>query len=471
VRSTALALLLALSASATSGCRPKKKDGSAAPASSGGGGGAAALVASADPTVKQATPAAKPTCPALDASKIEPFATCTTKVVKTPVPDIADEKGTMRSFYDHLAEQERGTATRPLRIAMYGDSNLTSDFISGHLRRVLQERYGDAGHGWVSLSRPWGSYRHEDVVMLGFWPMFKLYAPTTHVAGDKQYGFANMAAQSSEGGAAAWAATTKDPKAKVGQAVSHFELHYLKQPRGGTFTLQIDKKDLRTVDTKAAAFELGIEEVDVEEGPHEIRGVITGSGPVRFFGVSLDKPGAPPKPGIQLDSLGAGALNFERLTWVANDTRKAGLQKRAYDLVILWLGMNVMFVPPNKAWATEFVNDLKDALPNTPILMMTPGDTALDGETKSNPRIVAVVKQLREVATETGIAFWDFREAMGGDGSIIGFTKRGLTGEDHIHFGPEGSRLMGDRFLCAVTTAFSNHLTSHQDAGCPEHAP
>jgi hypothetical protein len=276
-----------------------------------------------------------------------------------------------------------------------------------------------------------------------------------------------MAAQSAEGGAAAWAATTKDPKAKVGQAVSHFEMHYLKQPRGGTFTLQIDKKDLRTVDTKASAFELGIEEVDVEEGAHEIRGVITGNGPVRFFGVSLDRPGAAPKPGIQIDSLGAGALNFERLTWVANDTRKVGLQKRAYDLVILWLGMNVMFVPPNRAWGTEFVNDLKDALPNTPILMMTPGDTALDGETKSNPRIVAVVKQLREVATETGIAFWDFREAMGGDGSIIGFTKRGLTGEDHIHFGPEGSNLMGDRFLCAVTTAFSAHLASQPDAGCP----
>jgi hypothetical protein len=338
-----LALALALTLAFSVGACHRKNKASAADnltsPSSPSLAGASLLAASAEPAAKSEEAPARPVCPTLDASKLEPFATCTTKVVKTPVPDIDDAKDTMRSFYDRLAELERGTAKKPLRIAMYGDSNLTSDFLTGHLRRVLQERYGDAGHGWVSLSRPWGSYRHEDVVMLGFWPMFKLYAPTTHVSGDKQYGFANMAAQSSEGGAAAWAATTKDPKAKVGQAVSHFELHYLKQPRGGSFTLQIDKKDLRTVDTKASAFELGIEEVDVEEGPHEIRGVVTGSGPVRFFGVSLDKAGtgAPAKPGVQLDSLGAGALNFERLTWVANDTRKAGLQKRAYDLVIVWL--------------------------------------------------------------------------------------------------------------------------------------
>ena len=59
---------------------------------------------------------------------------------------------------------------------------------------------------------------------------------------------------------------------------------------------------------------------------------------------------------------------------------------------------------------------------------------------------------------------------MGGDGAIIGFTKRGLTGEDHIHFGPEGSRLMGDRLLCAMTTSFATHLTAHPNAGCAESA-
>ena len=228
-------------------------------------------------------------CAALEVAKITPFATCGTNVVKTPVPEIVDEGHSLSPLFERLAELERGTSKRPLRIGMYGDSNLTSDFMPGHIRRTLQARYGDAGHGWVSLSRPWGSYRHEDVSNAGFWPMFKLYAPTTHLVGDKQYGFANMAAQSSENGAAAWAGTTKNEKSKVGQNVSHFELHFLKQKGGGSFIAQIDKKDVRTITTKADGFEAGLETFDVDDGPHELRAVVRGDGPVRLFGASLDR--------------------------------------------------------------------------------------------------------------------------------------------------------------------------------------
>ena len=422
----------------------------------------ASVAASA--SVASAPVDAGPACASL--ASVAPFATCGTTVVKAPPPDIEDPTGSLAPFWNRLAELERGTAHKRVRIGMYGDSNLTSDFISGHLRRVLQTRYGDAGHGWISLSRPWGSYRHEDVTTAGFWPMFKLSDPTTDPVRDREYGFANMAAQSSDVGAAAWAGTAKSDKAVVGKTVSHFELHYLKQPHGGTMQVLVDKKEVRSVATKADAFELGIEEVDVEDGPHEIRAAVKGDGPVRLFGTSLDRVPAPDRPGIQLDSLGAGALNFQCATLVAEDTRKPGLQKRAYDLVVLWLGMNVMFVPPNRQFAKQFIADLRSALPDTPILMLSPGDTAFAGQTHSNPRIVAVIDQLRAVALEEKLAFWDFREAMGGDGSIIGFTKRGLTGEDYIHFGPEGSRLMGDRLLCSTTRAFDAYLAAHPDAGC-----
>ncbi|MBX3197721.1 MAG: hypothetical protein KF894_06225 [Labilithrix sp.] len=428
--------------------------------------------AAADAARSEDAPAAKEApasaaCAPLEAAGVAPLATCSASVVKTPVPEIVDEGRSLAPFFDRLAALERGTATRPLRVAIYGDSNLTSDFLPGHLRRVLQARYGDAGHGWVSLSKPWGSYRHEDVVHAGFWPMFKLYAPTTHLAGDKQYGFANMAAESNEIGASAWAATTKDAKAKVGQSVARFELHYLKQPRGGSFTVQIDRKDVRAIETRAPAFEAGIETFEVDDGPHELRCVVRGDGKVRLFGTSLDRTGeGGDKPGIQIDSLGAGALNYERLTWVAKETRRAQLARRAYDLVVIWLGMNVMFVPPNREHAKEFIAELRTALPSVPILVLGPGDTVKKGETKSDPRIVAVSKQMREVAAEAGTAFWDFREAMGGDGSIIGFTKRGLTGRDHIHFGPEGSRLMGDRLLCSLSSAFAAHAREHPNAGC-----
>ena len=163
-------------------------------------------------------------------------------------------------------------------------------------------------------------------------------------------------------------------------------------------------------------------------------------------------------------------MQYERITWVAKDTRRVQLAKRAYDAIFLWLGMNVMFVPPNREYVKDVVTELRTAIPNVPILLMGPGDTVREGEKKSDPRIVSVSKQIREVAAELGVGFWDFREAMGGDGAVIDFTHRGLTGEDHIHFGPEGSHLMGDRLLCSMSSAFSKHVTEHPQAGCPSTA-
>lgn len=423
-------------------------------------GATAAPSTSSSPAAKEA----KPACAAPDPEKIAKFDCASSKVVKTPVPEFIDPKNVMAPFYEKVIALARGTSKQRLRIGIYGDSNLTSDFMPGHLRRVLQGRFGDGGHGWISFSRPWGSYKHEDVDAKGFWPMFKLYAPTTHVAQNKQYGFANMAAESKEIGAAAWAGTTKDPKAKVGQTVKSFEIHYLKQPFGGSFDIKLDGNVIRTVKTRADAYEAGIEVVDAEtDAAHQIRVEVKGDGYVRFFGTSMDREG----PSIQIDSLGAGALNYERLTWVADDVRKPQWEKRAYDLVIVWLGMNVMFVPPNKGYAKNFLESLHSALPKTPVLILGPGDTVKSSESQhSDPRIVQVDKQMREVAEETGDAFWDFREAMGGDASIIGFTKRGLTGEDHIHFGPEGSALMGNRLLCRMFDDLNAHLEKHPEAGC-----
>ena len=62
----------------------------------------------------------------------------------------------LTSFYEALARMERGKLNRPLRIGVHGDSNLTKDGLTGEMRRVLQARYGDAGHGFMAAVKAWG---------------------------------------------------------------------------------------------------------------------------------------------------------------------------------------------------------------------------------------------------------------------------------------------------------------------------
>ena len=67
------------------------------------------------------------------------------------------------SFYATLARtrgREPGAITRILH---YGDSVITSDYVSGTMRRRFQAEFGDAGHGFILVANPWEWYFHNDV--------------------------------------------------------------------------------------------------------------------------------------------------------------------------------------------------------------------------------------------------------------------------------------------------------------------
>ena len=54
----------------------------------------------------------------------------------------------------------RGKVTRILH---YGDSPTTADSITSDIRRLLQKRFGDAGHGFLLIAKPWAWYGHDGI--------------------------------------------------------------------------------------------------------------------------------------------------------------------------------------------------------------------------------------------------------------------------------------------------------------------
>jgi hypothetical protein len=447
-----LAALLAL------GCRGKKKDSLVGTASAAG----AETSRSAVDAGLFTQDAGSASCPAIDRAKIAPF-DVDRSIIKAAVPPILDPKGSLAPFYDRILALARGTEKDHVRIGFYGDSNLTSDFLTGDFRRSLQARFGDAGHGYVALARPWPWYTHEDVHHHGTWPLFKQIACTTDPVPGHRYGFANMGAESAKPGAAAWVATA-DESSPIGRSASRFEIYFLKQPKGGTFDIELDGKVLRTVGTAADQFEAGFETVETADAAHELKCVVKGDGTVRLFGATLERE---PKPAsIVVDSLGTGSLNFQRFMLTEPVIRRAQLEHRKYDLVVVWLGMNSMWLPPNRAWAAGTITTIREALPGVPVLVLTPPDSVKPGESKSDPRIVGLVKQLREVSEETGAAFWDLREAMGGDASCIDFMRRRLASPDRAHLLKSGSTIMSQRLLSALFDGLAARLDARPDAGC-----
>jgi hypothetical protein len=115
------------------------------------------------------------------------------------------------------------------------------------------------------------------------------------------------------------------------------------------------------------------------------------------------------------------------------------------------------------------IDALRAALPDAAILIVGPPDRSharsaseREGETK------ACSAAEQKVAHERGVAFWGFQEAMGGEGAVFGFYRRGLVSGDRLHLTPKGAEYMGARLLAAIGQGFEAWSADHPRTACGE---
>jgi hypothetical protein len=403
-----------------------------------------------------------------DAPACEPLAVDVPEIQAAPIdvalPPLVDDGHTLAPFYERLARLARGGARDHVRIAVYGDSNMTMDFITGEMRRVLQRRYGDGGHGFVALGKPFSHYRHMDVkhhVRFGF----ASYAVSTKPLGDGGYGFSGIAAQSLQRGGIT-AVATADAPSPVGRAVSRVDFFYLKAPRFGAFEVRVDGAPGAPIDTRADAMSLGVHHLDLPDGPHAFDVVSDSVHPVRLLGAALERD----RPGIVVDSLGVGSMNTKCMTRERPEINEPMLARRHYDLVVFMHGTNDAFTRADvPEYLAEVVAVHRAALPGVPILIVTPPDRGKTASFRLNELVVA---QRREIARSLGTAFWSLFDAMGGQGSMARFYALRLAMSDGIHFNERGGAWVGDRLVALLLGGLRAYVAEHPDAGCgPDRAP
>ena len=208
-----------------------------------------------------------------------------------PTPRLVDPAGDLARFYAALERTERRDPPGAItRIVHYGDSPTTADMITGDVRLLLQRRFGDAGHGFSLVAKPWAWYEHRDVGLRGQdWTITAASMPGKN---DGLFGLGGVSFQSSAGSSRL---VLRDP------AHTGAEVAYLKQPGGGSFSFTADGVALGSVPTDAPARAAGFAHFRLPAaGAHAIEIHANGAGPVRLFGIILEKKG----PGISYDSLG-----------------------------------------------------------------------------------------------------------------------------------------------------------------------
>ncbi|MGH9720826.1 MAG: GDSL-type esterase/lipase family protein, partial [Bryobacteraceae bacterium] len=337
------------------------------------------------------------------------------------------------------------------RIVHYGDSPTTADMITGDTRRLLQKQFGDAGHGFCLVGKPWAWYDHNGVaIQASEWTV----DPASQAK--VRDGFFGLGGVSFRGGTSA--ATRITLKESGHESI---EISFLRLPGGGEFTVHADDKLMGTVQTLDKTLSPGFAEFPVPSSARHFRIQVT-AGVVRMFGVLFHKH----SPGIEYDSLGLNGAYISVLAKMFDEKHWAEqLRRRKPDLVIINYGTNesgyAAFV--DKVFAKELseaVRRVRAALPEASILLMSPmdrGQRETGGAIGTYPTIPRLVTIQQQVALETGCAFFNTFLAMGGPGTMGRWyeAEPRLVGGDFIHPMPAGARIVGNLLYQALFDGYN----------------
>ncbi len=381
-------------------------------------------------------------------------------ITETRPGEIEDASGkALQQFFASLSKTEQGDHIT--RISHYGDSPITGDMITSTVRRKLQLRFGDAGHGFILAGKPWGWYSHIGVQLSvsSGWQSEPMFISK----GDHRFGFGGATFTTRAAGVTTSVSTVSE--GEVGKSVSAFEIYFLAQPGGGEFDVAVDGKQQARVATASNETRSGFQQVNVAPGAHTLTIKTIGNGEVRLFGVVLESG----TRGVQYDSLGVngafvGLLHRyqDEATWAEQ------LRRRNPDLVILAYGTNES---EYENWpmdqyekdTKEVVRRIRAALPDASILFVGPMDRGKRGAGAAiitRPTIPKLIEAQRRLAAELGCAFFDTFTAMGGAGTVARWyeAKPKLMTSDFTHPTWQGSEIVGSLLHDALLRAYERDV-------------
>jgi len=369
---------------------------------------------------------------------------------------LADSSGVMDHFYAALDDLASDRRDRPVRIVHYGDSPTTADLITGDARELLQERFGDAGPGFILIAKPWAWYGHHGVEVEGTgWKIDTAVGSMREAA----YGL---------GGASFTGPVGAESKIKLDARKStSVEVEYMQAPGAGKVEVLADGASAGEVDTAGDDKQNGAATVALPAGTKEVV-LRVKDAPVQVFGVAFGTG----LKGVTYDSIGLNGASttvmsraFEPHEW------GDALEHRDPDLVIINYGTNESSFPSyvEKQYEPELrraIARVRAALPNASILVMSPMDRgAREGdEISTMPAIPRLVEIQQRVAAELGCGFFNTYQAMGGEGTMErwydGHPR--MVAADLIHPTPQGARIVAQSLTGQLLIGYERYQQKHQ---------
>ncbi|MDA8886447.1 GDSL-type esterase/lipase family protein [Bacteroidia bacterium] len=346
----------------------------------------------------------------------------------------------LTTFYNSLEKSDKGTCS----IVHIGDSHIQANFLTGSIRNSFQNKFGNAGRGFVfpyRIAQSRGAL-DIDISYSGNWQ----YCNVMRNADVCNLGVAGFSVTSSPTSRFALNVANKAEMNSSFNKIKFFDANGSFQPTNvdGSYILQ--KENDRTVIY-----------FDKLQDSLELKPVIKKNTMPELQGMVLENGHS----GILYHSMGvngSGTIQYLRSIGFENQIKELDA-----SLVVVSFGTNDCYVPSSK-FCVNCVKDryrtiiarLRSANPQASILLTTPPDHYFMRK-YPNINVSKLRDALYELSREENVALWDLYYVMGGENSIINWRDKKLASRDLVHFTKEGYQKQGDMFFEALMGEYPAH--------------
>lgn len=322
-----------------------------------------------------------------------------------------------REHIRELLVSLRHSKDRPTRITVYSDSINGADRVTHSMRTALQEQFGDGGKGWVPIAPAWPALKHQGIEWRSAGWDHRVVSRGKLDHG--RYGLGGFVSFPRKSKAfASFDAGTGKP--------SRYTLYYQSGPGAGEAVVTVGSTAHRHTMVEARPAD---RLVHFHAPQGEALKVHVTSTKARLYGVTLEHDG----PGVVVDAatiIGGftrALLHMNAVQWQQH------LAARGTDMVVFWMGRNDAVASGVPFQARRFERDYTKVIlsalgkpPRIPCLVLSTLDASHPSGTKSqpNPRIPALAKAQRRVATGAGCAYIDLLGYFGGTGVATRWVER-----------------------------------------------
>jgi len=346
----------------------------------------------------------------------------------------------------------KGSRTKKIRIAHYGDSILLGDVITENLRQNFQDKFGGDGLGFLSIKpddiRMKRSVRQN---VYGNWIMGSI------TKGNPKHfpiGISGLTEKATRNSRVKFQ-TTKFMRTSRSFKTARIFYSNAKSSSSIKYSFESGKKISRRLQPGTSIKQLVLNSPRLENSLDINFGGAAGT---YFYGVSFESGN-----GIYVDNFPLTGNSGVSLTQLKKKTLQEFDQYLNYKLIIIQFGVNATQLTMNFSWyrnkMVRVINHFKKAFPSASILVVSVGDKSIKRGSRfvTDPKVLQLLKTQKEIVAKTNVAFWNLYEAMGGKNSLNRWVNAGppLGLRDYIHFTNLGGKVVADLLTRALMKEYN----------------